>query len=248
MMIYLHKLLPLIVSPLGLIILLLITGICLRRWWIITLSCFVLLLSSLPITEHLIWKDLERQHPPKALNELESFDAVVVLSGMLSTFEYSGALHVEWRDPDRFFAGIDILKSGKAPTLIFTRGKTPWSNLPAEGELLKAKAVELGINESQIFLSNIAANTAEEAEAVAQLISANRIKRIVLITSSFHMPRAKLLFDKQGIDSVPFATDFKATGKIISWLSFLPSANGFSRTSDGIREYIGRLYYKLKFA
>ena len=76
----------------------------------------------------------------------------------------------------------------------------------------------------------------------------DRIKRIVLITSSFHMPRAKLLFDKQGIDSVPFATDFKATGKIISWLSFLPSANGFSRTSDGIREYIGRLYYKLKFA
>ena len=89
----------------------------------------------------------------------------------------------------------------------------PWSSLPAEGELLKAKAVELGINESQILLSNTVANTAEEAEAVAQLISANGIKRIVLITSSFHMPRAKLLFDKQGIDSVPFATDFKATDK-----------------------------------
>ena len=49
-MIYLHKLLPLIISPLGLVVFLIITGICLRRWWIITLSCFVLLLSSLPIT------------------------------------------------------------------------------------------------------------------------------------------------------------------------------------------------------
>jgi uncharacterized SAM-binding protein YcdF (DUF218 family) len=83
---------------------------------------------------------------------------------------------------------------------------------------LKFKAVELGINESQILLSNTVANTAEEAEAVVQLISANGIKRIVLITSSFHMPRAKLLFDKQGIDSVPFATDFKATGQTLSWL------------------------------
>ena len=112
---------------------------------------------------------------------------------------------------------------------------------------MKAKAVELGINESQILLSDIVENTAEEAEAVAQLISANGIKRIVLITSSFHMPRAKLLFDKQGIDSEPYAIDYAATGQALNWLSFLPNASGFSKASQGIREYIGRLYYKLKF-
>ncbi|MDC0458916.1 YdcF family protein [Alphaproteobacteria bacterium] len=205
-------------------------------------------MSSLPVTAQFIWQDLEKQYPPKALSEFGSYDAVVVLSGMLSPFKHSGTLHVEWEDSDRFFAGIGVLKSGKTPTLIFTRGKMPRSSLPAEGELLKAKAVELGINESQILLSNTVANTAEEAEAVAQLISTNGIERIVLITSSFHMPRAKLLFDKQGIDSVPFAIDFKATRQTLSWFSFLPSASGFSRTSAGIREYIGRFYYKLKFA
>jgi uncharacterized SAM-binding protein YcdF (DUF218 family) len=115
---------------------------------------------------------------------------------MLSLFEHSGTLHVEWEDPDRFFAGIDVLKSGKAPILIFTRGKMPWSNLPDEGELLKAKAVKLGINESQILLSGTVANTADEAAAVAQLMKMHQTKRILLITSSFHMPRAKLLFDK----------------------------------------------------
>jgi uncharacterized SAM-binding protein YcdF (DUF218 family) len=247
-MIFLHKLLPLIVSPLGLIVFLVITGICLRRWWLIIFSCFVLLFLSLPITAQLLWQDLEKQHPPKALNELGTYDAVVVLSGMLSPFEYNDTLHVEWGDPDRFFAGIEILKSEKAPILIFTRGKMPWSSLPAEGELLKAKAVELGINESQILLSNTVANTADEAEAVAQLMNIHQIKRILLVTSSFHMPRAKLLFDKQGIDSVAFAVDFKATGQTINWLSLIPSAGGFRRTSEGIREYIGRLYYTLKFA
>ena len=247
-MIYLHKLLPLIASPLGLVIFFAIMGICLRRWWLIILSCFVFLLSSLPITALLVWQDLEKQHPPKALNELGYFDAVVVLSGMLTPFEYSDTLHVDWGDPDRFFAGIDVLKSGKASTLIFTRGKMPWSSLPAEGELLKARAVELGINESQILLSNTVENTEDEATAVAQLMNIHQIKRVLLITSSFHMPRAKLLFDKQGIDSVAFAVDFRATGKTISWLSFMPSASGFRGTSEGIREYIGRLYYTLKFA
>ena len=210
MMIYLHKLLPLIISPLGLIVFLIITGIFLRRWWIISFSCFVLLLSSLPLTAHFIWQDLEKQHLPKALNELGSYDAVVVLSGMLSPFEHNGTLHVEWKDPDRFFAGIDVLKSGKAPILIFTRGKMPWSDLPAEGELLKARAVNLGINEAKILLTDTVANTADEAAAVAELMNMHKIRRILLVTSSFHMPRAKLLFDKQKMNSVAFAVDFKA--------------------------------------
>ncbi len=47
-MIYLHRLLPLIVSPLGLIILLIILGIAFRRSITIILGCFVLLGSALP--------------------------------------------------------------------------------------------------------------------------------------------------------------------------------------------------------
>lgn len=214
----------------------------------IKLSCFIFLISSLPITSHLIWQDLEKQHPPKSLSKLDSYDAVVVLSGMLSGFADGDIFRVDWGDPDRFFAGIDILKSGKAQNLIFTRGKVPWNNTPPEGELLKAKAIELGIDESQIFLSELAVNTAEEARVVAQLMKMHKIERVLLVTSSFHMPRAKFLFDKQSIDSVPFAVDFKATRKKLTWLSFLPNAVDFGRTSSGIREYIGRFYYKVKFA
>ena len=246
-MIYLHKFLPLILSPLAVIVLLTMIGVWLRRWWMIKLSCVIFLISSLPITSHLIWKDLEKQHPPKSLSALGSYDAVVVLSGMLSGFADGDNFRIDWGDPDRFFAGINILKSGKAEHLIFTRGKMPWSNIPPEGELLKAKAIELGINESQILLSDLAMNTAEEARVVAQLMSLHKIEKVLLVTSSFHMPRAKFLFDRQNIESVPFAVDFKATGKKLTWLSFLPNAVNFGRTSSGIREYIGRVYYKVKF-
>ena len=123
-MIYLHKLLPLIASPLGLVVFLIITGICWRRWWMITLSCFVLLLSSLPVTAQFIWQDLEKQYSPKTLSDFGSFDAVVVLSGMLSPFEYNGNLHVEWVDPDRFFAGIDVPR-GIRTVIILPAVSTP---------------------------------------------------------------------------------------------------------------------------
>ena len=46
--VYLHKLLPFIVSPLGLIILLIILGIAFRGSIMIILGCFVLLGSALP--------------------------------------------------------------------------------------------------------------------------------------------------------------------------------------------------------
>ena len=191
-MIYLHKLLPLIVSPLGLVILLIILGIAFRRSIIVVLSCFVLLASALPLTAQLIWQGLEQQHPPKVLDRLGSYDAVVVLSGMLSGFKHKGIFRSEWVDPDRFFAGLEVLKSGKANTLIFTRGSLPWGNLQAEGELLKIKAIEMGVNETQIILSDTVSNTAEEAQAVKELMEENGIDKILLITSSFHMPRAKL--------------------------------------------------------
>ena len=86
----------------------------------IKLSCFVLLMSSLPITSQLIWQDLEKQYPPQSISNLGSYDAVVVLSGMLSGFADGDIYRVDWVDPDRFFAGIDILKSGKAQNLIFS--------------------------------------------------------------------------------------------------------------------------------
>ena len=248
-MIYLHKLLPLIVSPLGLVILLIILGMAFRRWIIVVLSCFVLLASALPVTAQLIWRGLEQQHPPRSLDRLGSFDAVVVLSGgMLFGLKYKGTFKAEWADPDRFFAGIEVLKSGKANTLIFTRGSLPWENHQAEGELLRIKAIEMGVDDTQIILTDTVSNTAEEALAVKDLMAENGINTILLITSSFHMPRAKLLFDKQGIDSDTFPVDFKGTGRQFTWLSFLPSANGFALTSSGVREYIGRLYYELKFA
>jgi uncharacterized SAM-binding protein YcdF (DUF218 family) len=246
-MIYLHKLLPLIVSPLGLLISLMLLALVLRRQWPVYWALVILLICSFPLTARSIWVGLESEYQYQPPTTVPQADAVLVLSGMLDGFETEDGYVTEWGDPDRFFVGLQLVKLGKADRLIFTRGQMPWSDSPPEGELLKQKAVEMGISPQQILLTSIVSNTAEEASAVKELMAEYGVSKIILVTSSFHLPRAKLLFDQAGVVTYPYPTDFKASSKDVTWLHFIPSADAFRNTSSGIREYIGRLYYWLKY-
>ena len=245
-MIYLHKLLPLLVSPLGVIAFLLFINIWLKKRSLTFFTLVILLVFSLPLTARFIWQGLEKDYPYSEIQSLKTHDAVIVLSGMLHQFEVDGAMQAEWNDPDRFFAGLEILRQGRAKNIIFTGGKMPWSNARAEGELLREVALIMGVSDEKIKLSGYASNTAEEALAVARLMSENNFKSAILVTSSFHMPRAMQLFNKAGINVEAYSTDFKVSGTSVDWLDYIPSADGLRNTSSGIREYIGRLYYQLK--
>jgi uncharacterized SAM-binding protein YcdF (DUF218 family) len=247
-MIYLHKLLPLIVSPLGLLISLMLLALVLRRQWPVYWALVILLICSFPLTARSIWVGLESEYQYQPPTTVPQADAVLVLSGMLGGFETEDGYVTEWGDPDRFFVGLQLVKLGKADRLIFTRGQMPWSDSPPEGELLKQKALEMGISPQQILLTSIVSNTAEEASAVKGLMAEYGLNKIILVTSSFHLPRAKLLFDRAEVETYPYPTDFKAASRDITWLHFIPSADAFRDTSSGIREYIGRLYYWLKYA
>jgi len=56
-----------------------------------------------------------------------------------------------------------------------------------------------------------------------KLLQQKGINRIMLVTSSFHMPRSKLLFDNAGINNVAYPTDFQAN-TTTSWMDMIPSA------------------------
>jgi len=247
-MIYLHKLLPLIVSPLGLLISLMLLALLLKRQWPVYLGLVILLVCAFPLTARSIWVGLESEYQYQTPATAPKADAVLVLSGMLGGFETEDGYVTEWGDPDRFFVGVQLVKFGKADRLIFTRAQMPWSKSPPEGEMLKQKALEMGVSPDQILLTSIVSNTAEESRAVKDLMAEYGLTKIILVTSSFHLPRAKLLFDRAGVDTYPYPTDFKAASRDVTWLHFIPSADAFRATSNGIREYIGRFYYWLKFA
>jgi len=162
---------------------------------------------------------------------------------MLEINEVGDSTYIEWGDPDRFFGGIALFKAGKAQKLLFTGGKMPWDKAnKTEGEVLKEYAIINGIASEKISVTRDVENTAEEAVAVKELISQS--KRIILVTSAYHMYRAKKLFEKQGFIVIPYKVDYKSErNKENTILDFLPSADYLKTTEIGIREIIGRLFY-----
>jgi uncharacterized SAM-binding protein YcdF (DUF218 family) len=109
---------------------------------------------------------------------------------MLVTIEIGDSTYIEWGDPDRFFGGIALFKAGKAQKLVFTGDKMKWDKTKkTEGEALKQYAISNGIPYKKINITKDLGNTADEALAVKELI--NPSEKIILVTSAFHMYRAK---------------------------------------------------------
>jgi uncharacterized SAM-binding protein YcdF (DUF218 family) len=192
-----------------------------------------------------LMKKLEYPYQPIPMSSIKENDAVIVLSGMLNQVGNKKYSTYEFNDPDRFFAGIDLIKNYKSDKLIFTAGQLPWSDngLP-EGYVLKDKAISLGVP-GVILVTEKVKNTYEESIAVTKIVPNN--SSITLVTSAFHMQRSKYLFEKQGFDVMPYPVDFKSSIQNLTIISFLPKVEAFGKTSLYIRENIGRLYYNLFF-
>ena len=246
-MIYFHKILPLLFSPLFLLISLIILGLILNSKKISLIGIAILIIFSVPIVSNKLMAYLESDYELIEPSKVETADAIVVLSGMVSTIKTKDGLDYEWGGGvDRFFTGIDLFNLNKAPTLIFTGGKLPWSIGVPEGEFLKKEAIKLGIPKKDILITENVENTDQEAKAIKKLLLSDNPK-IILVTSAFHMPRAQLVFEAAGINIIPFPVDFKTgTGKL-TFMNFIPSASSFADTSFFIREMIGRIYYNLKY-
>ena len=246
-MIYLHKILPLLASPLFLVIILVLWGLLFRSRRASLAAIGILIVCSLPVFSGKLISYLERDYSLASIASVETADAIVVLSGMVRTIEGANGLVYEWNEgSDRIFAGIDLIKDNKAPVLVLTGGRLPWSLGKPEGEYLRDIAENLGVPSDIILLTENVQNTDQEAKAVAKLLN-KEVPNIILVTSAFHMPRAQKVFEAAGIAVAPFPVDFLSGAGKANIIDFMPNAKAFSETSFFVREIIGRLYYKLKY-
>ena len=229
-----------------LVIIIILIGVIKNKKKLIYIAIGVLYIISTPIFSNNFFKLVEGSDYRKSISAIDSADAIIVLSGMLEINEVGDSTYIEWGDPDRFFGGIGLFKAGKAQKLVFTGGKMPWDKAKkTEGEVLKDYSISNGIPAEKIFVTKDVENTAEEAVAVKELI--NPSKRIILVTSAYHMYRAKRLFEKKGFEVMPFYVDYKVAGNSkVTLMDLLPSAINLELTESGIRELIGRLFYLVK--
>ena len=244
-MIYLHKIAPLFVMPIATLVISLFLCIYFNKNKVAYLILIIFYTISTPLFSDYFIKLVEGDFFPSQTETINEADAIVVLSGMLRIEEYGDTYKIEWMDADRFFGGISIYNAKKSNKIIFTGGKAPFNRTElSEGEILKEYAISYGVNAKDIFVTSDVLNTFEESRAVSEVLGKN--KNIILVTSAFHMKRAKALFEKRGFNVAPFKVDFKSPHKIkLTLINLLPSAHSLSKTELGFRELLGRFYYSL---
>jgi uncharacterized SAM-binding protein YcdF (DUF218 family) len=249
-LIYLHKILPLLISPIVVVLALMLLGLFKKRAAYVAVAAVLLYVGSMPIVSDALFRQIESDEVKLTPQDTPEADAIVVLGGMLVWVQSKQGLVTEWGDPDRFFAGVELMATQRAPLLIFTGGKVPWDlGLESEGHVLKRYAQRLNVPAEQILVTADVQNTEQEAREVSKLLlaSSEKRKKIILVTSAFHMKRAEMLFIKAGLDVFAYPVDFRSSQVALTLMSFLPQIGALGTTDAAIRESLGVLFYKLKF-
>ena len=244
-MIFLHKILPLFVMPIMVFILIILFNTFKGYKKSTYYSLILFYVISTPIFSNFIIKQVEGEYELENFKNLKKADAIVVLSGMMRINEFENDYKIEWGDTDRFFKGIELYNFNKSNIIVFTGGKSPYNKTKkSEGDILKEYAIKFGVKEEDILITKEVLNTSDESYAVTDLIGNKRT--IILVTSAFHMSRAKSLFEKQGHIVIPYKVDFKTPPKL-SWnfIDFIASSGGLRKTEIALREVLGRLYYRI---
>lgn len=246
MMYYLHKVLPVFLSPIFVVFFLVIVGALTRNKKISLLAATLLYFLSTPFVANQAFRYVESYAVKRPISEVSDAKAIMVLGGLLTSAPTNDGSTPEWSDPDRFFAGIELYKAGKAPEIVFVRSFSPLNGgQEVEGEYQRQMAISMGIPMSSIKLTQNALNTEEEAQGLRKLPMPEGSK-IILVTSAFHMKRSVYLFEKSGFKVEPYPVDFKVDLiKKSTLLDFLPDAGALQYSSLAIRELIGRSYYQI---
>src|ERR671932_1014371 len=195
MFLFLSKLLPLFLYPLGLACLLMVVALVMwwrRSRWVpipISLALMVLLLASNSWIANSLVKSLEwQQIPAKAL---PSADAIVILGGATkSAFPPRPGVDLSEQGA-RVLYGAQLYREGKAPVVIASGGRIDWrSGGPSESADIAKILQTIGVPASAILQDPTSLNTYENAVNVKKIMKEQGIRRVLLVTSAMHMPRS----------------------------------------------------------
>lgn len=243
------KLLSLLLYPLSqalLLSLLAIVALCLHRG---RLAMLLLLLgtgwlglcSSAPFADYLMGT-LEKDYPPRALSVTTRADAIVLLGGAIRGDTHMGTLGDLNQQADRLVYAVALYKAGKAPRIVVTGGGEP--DARSEAAIMYDLLQVMGVPARAIVQEGRSRDTYQNALYTAVVLNNLGIRKVLLVTSAFHMRRSEALFAAQGIEVIPAPTDYQrliATGAVPAWL---PSVSALWRTTHAMHEHLGYWVYR----
>ncbi len=177
----------------------------------------------------------------------KKYQAIVVIgSGLRSnSYEYGDAMTINSRTLERLRYAATLGRKTGLPILV-SGGQVFKQNEPSESVLM-AEILEKEFNIAVRWQEGRSRNTAENALYSHALLQTLNINRIILVTHAFHMPRALTAFEQLGFDVQPAPTGYFSTGQGLDLFSFIPSAQALTVSSFVFHEYLGLIWYRLRY-
>jgi uncharacterized SAM-binding protein YcdF (DUF218 family) len=248
-MLVLSALVTALIAPLGTACALGLAGLALAptrfrklAWLLGAAAVLWLWLWATPVASHALRGQLEKQFPLLPVAQLPVADAIVVLGGGISPSRPGYPLPNLHGAADRVWHAARLYHAGKAPLLVLSGGSDPQRHATSEAAAMQQLLEQMGVPASAMLLEDTSRNTSENARNTAQLLNNRGLKRVLLVTSALHMPRALPLFEAQGLQTTAAATDHEADDFALmpTGLRWLPSSDALEGSGRALKELVGR--------
>lgn len=217
------------------------------RWWL--LVCCLLFIVSVaamtPIVANLLAAPLERPDPvPEWCRKAPPVTALVLAGGTTGQPRDSADyLVLNLASRRRIDHAVAWWHQHDGRTLVLVGGAAE-GDMPALAELMEAYAKALGVPPQALQLETDSDDTWENARHSASL-APPLPRRIVLVTSAMHMPRAQFAFTEAGFEVCPLHGDVRTLPSRLPW-ALVPRTVGLERTESALHEWLGLAYYRLR--
>ena len=217
---------------------------------LIILAGLVLYLFSIPAISNLLLYSLESQYHQPDIEYLSSLDLVVVLgAGYYPSGEFRESAEPNGLVYIRIFGGVKAFQNSDAETLVLCGGGDNDSDYETDANVMKTLAMELGIQEDKIIIEDKSRNTMENATNLKKLLPPQKQRKIGLVTSALHIPRSarvfRHVFPDDIIIPIPVGYCYTPSKRFLSRI--IPSSSALQTSTEAIHEWIGMLWYIIRF-
>jgi len=212
------------------------------------LSCVLWGVGSTPLTPWLL-AGLEKPYLAGS-RQAPLSDAVVMMGGS-HNFSASTLLPFNLGDAgDRPLLALELMRQGRAPVLVLGGAAYELGNQKRpDSELLHVLIRGWHLPAGRVILLARSQDTHDEAVQVAALARSNGWRRVVMVSSGFHLRRGEAALRKAGVPDVyAIGAEFNGTDRLHGqgqW-GFLPDPERFRLFALWVHEELGWWYYRWK--
>ncbi len=214
---------------------------------VILVSLLSLYGFSMHVVANSLSKNLEEVSPyPLRASGAENMRAIVVLGGGRNDFapEYGGET-VSSETLERLRYAASLHRKTGLPILV--TGGQPFGEAVAEATLMK-RALEEDFQVPVKWIESNSNNTEENARFSAKILKADGVHRAYLVSHASHLSRAVNAFERAGLGVIPAPTGYrKSESDPRGVMTLLPSARALERSATALHEYLGAVWYALRY-